>query len=218
MGRMNPTSYEPTEPHLWPVGKNSPKTWENCRETSKRKSRTHSHDDLVDLLIEMAIERENESHMHKYLRKHLRRETRAEKVPGGRWPEPHSNPWKGCGGHVMHTTETPSSKGKGTPILFYCRPTDNKGGPRDAPGCDGRSAYMLQLKRTQKAKDGQDTKHQDYFRCMIMCGFCGKRTHYEIECHMKRRESEKHKKAEEERRKNTGKGGKPEEEALTLVV
>ena len=69
---------------------------------------------------------------------------------------------------------------------------------------------MLQLKRTQKTKDGQEVKHQDHFRCMITCGYCGKRRRYEDECHVKRRESEKHKKAEEERRKNAGKGGKPE--------
>ena len=126
MGRMNPTSYGPTEPHLWLLGKIGPKTWENCRETSKRTSRTHSYDDLVDLLIELAMERENDSHMDKYLRKYLRRETPAEKAPGGRSPQPHSNPRKGCRGHVEHMTETPSSKGKGAPNLFYCRPTDNK--------------------------------------------------------------------------------------------
>ena len=58
MGRMNPSSYGPTEPHLWLVGKIPPKTWENCKETSDRKSRTHSYDGLVDLLIELAMERE----------------------------------------------------------------------------------------------------------------------------------------------------------------
>ena len=36
MGRMNATSYGPTEPHLWLVGKFPPKTWENCRDTSER--------------------------------------------------------------------------------------------------------------------------------------------------------------------------------------
>ena len=52
MGRMNPSSYGRTEPHLWLVAKISTRTWENCRETSERKSRTHSYDDLVNLLIE----------------------------------------------------------------------------------------------------------------------------------------------------------------------
>ena len=66
---------------------------------------------------------------------------------------------------------------------------------------------MLQLQRKQKTKDGQEVKHQDHFRCTITCGHCGKRRHYEDECHIKRRESEKLKKAEEERRKNAGKGG-----------
>ena len=198
MGRMNPSSYGPTEPHLWLVGKIPTRTWENCRETSERKSRTHSYDDLVDLLIELAMERENDSHMDKYLRKHLRRETPAEKAPRGRSPQPHSNPGKGRGGQLKHMTETPPSKGKGAPNLFYWRPTDDKGGPCQAPDCDGRSACMLQLKRTQKTKDGQEVKHQDHLRCTITCEYCDKRRHYEHECHIKRRESEKLKKAEAE--------------------
>ena len=61
MGRMNPSSYGPTEPHLWLVGKIPPGTWENCKETSERKSRTRSYDELVDLLIQLAMERENDS-------------------------------------------------------------------------------------------------------------------------------------------------------------
>ena len=81
MARMNPSSYGPTEPHLWLVEKIPTRTWDNCRETSERISRTHSYDDLVHLLIELAMERENDSHMDKYLRKNLRRETPAEKSP-----------------------------------------------------------------------------------------------------------------------------------------
>ena len=104
-------------------------------------------------------------------------------------------------------TETPTAKGKGAPNLFYCKPTDDKGGPCHAPGCDGRSSCMLQLRRTQKTKDGQEVKHQDHFRCTITCGYCGKTRHYEDECHIKRRESEKLKKAKEEQRKNAAKGG-----------
>ena len=92
MGRMNPMSYGPAEPQLWLVGKIPPKTCDNCRETSERKARTHSYDDLVDLLIQLAIVRENDSHMDKYLRKHLRRDTLAERNPRGRSPHPHSNP------------------------------------------------------------------------------------------------------------------------------
>ena len=55
MGRMNPSSYGPTEPHLWLVGKIPPGTWENYKETSEMESRTHSYDELVDLLIERAM-------------------------------------------------------------------------------------------------------------------------------------------------------------------
>ena len=117
MGRMNPTSCGPTEPHLWLTGKIPPKTWDDCRETSERKARRHYYDDLVDLLIELAMERENDSHMHKYLHKHLRRETPAEKNPGGRSPHPHCNPGKGRGGQLKHMTETPPPRVKG-PLIF----------------------------------------------------------------------------------------------------
>ena len=102
------------------------RTWENCREASERKSGTHSYDDLVDRLSELAMERELDSHMDKYLRKHLQRETPAEKAPGGRSPQRHSNPGKGPGAQLKHMTETPPSKDKGAPNLFYCRHTEDK--------------------------------------------------------------------------------------------
>ena len=206
MGCMNATSYGPNEPHLWLAGKIPPKTWDKCRETSERKARTTSYDDLVDLLIQLAMERENDSHMDKYLRKQLRRGTPAEKSPGGRSPQPHSNLGKGRGGHCKRMKETRASNGKGAPNLFCCRPTDDKGGPCYAPHCDARIACMLQLQRKQKTKDCQEVKHQDHFGCTITCGYCGKRRHYEDECHITRRESQKLMKAEEERRKNAGKG------------
>ena len=148
MGRMNPSSYGPTEHHLWLVGKIPPRTCENCKETSERKSRTHSYDELVDLLIEVAMERENDSHMDKYLRKHLQREAPAEKPQGGRSPQPNSNPGKSKEGQLKHMKETPPAKGKGAPNLFYCQPTDDKGGPCHGPDCDGRSHlgfYEVQL-------------------------------------------------------------------------
>ena len=65
MGRMKPTFYGPSKPHLWLVGGTPPENWENCRETSERKARTHSCDVLIDL------SRENDSHMDTYWRKHL---------------------------------------------------------------------------------------------------------------------------------------------------
>ena len=176
-GHMNPTSYGPIEPDLWLVGKIPLKTWENCRETSERKARTHSYHDLIHLLLELAIERENDSHMDKHLRKHLRRETPAEENPGGRSSQPHSNPGKSRGGQLKRMQETPPSNGKGVPNLFYFRRADDKNGPCHASDCDGLSACMLQLQRRQKTKDGQEVKHQDSFRCTIMCGYCGKRRH-----------------------------------------
>ena len=68
---MNVGSYGATEPHLC-LGEIPSRTWDDCRTTSERKSRTHSYDDLVDLLIELDLERENDSHIKKFLKKHLR--------------------------------------------------------------------------------------------------------------------------------------------------
>ena len=48
-----------------------------------------------------------------------------------------------------------------------------------------RNACMLQLKRQQHTKDGKTVTHQDHFRCAITCSYCGKRRHYEDECHIK---------------------------------
>ena len=136
MGRMNPSSYGPTEPHLWLVGKIPTKTWDNCRETSETKAPTHSYNDMVDPLVELAKERENDSHMDKYPRKHLRRETPVEKSHGGRSPQPQSSPWKDRAGQLKHLSETPPSKRKGPPNPFYCCSTDDKGGPCHAPDYD----------------------------------------------------------------------------------
>ena len=69
--RMNVGSYGATEPHLWLMSKIPQRTWDDCRATSERKSRTHSNDELVDLLVELALERENDSHMEKFLKKLL---------------------------------------------------------------------------------------------------------------------------------------------------
>ena len=104
---MNPSSYGPTEPHLWLVGGIATRTWENCREMSERKSRTHSYDDLVDLLIELAMERENDSHLDKYLRKHLRRQTPAEKLLEGGCLNPTLTLGRAVARQLKHITETP---------------------------------------------------------------------------------------------------------------
>ena len=89
----------------------------------------------------------------------------------------------------------------GTPPLFYCKPVNDKGGPCHAPDCDHRSSCMLQMKRQQHSKNGKTVTHQDHFRCTITCGYCGKRRHYEDECHIKKRKSDKLKRQEAERQK-----------------
>ena len=206
MMRMDPTSYGPTEPHLWVVGKILPKTWENCRDTSERKAHTHFYDEMIDLQIKLAMGRDSDSHMDKYLHKHLRSETAAKANCGGRSFQPHCNPGTGRRGQVKHMQETPPSNGKLFPNIFHRRPTDDQGGACHTSQSDGQSACMLQLQRKQKTKDGQEMKHQDHFGCTITCGYCGKRRQYQDECHIRRRESEKHTNVEEEKRRHAGKG------------
>ena len=58
------------------------------------------------------------------------------------------------------------------------------------------------MKRQQHSKDGKPVTHQDHFRCTITYGYCGKRRHYEDECHIKKCESDKLKRQEAERQKN----------------
>ena len=217
--RMNVGSYGATEPHLWLMSKIPSRTRDDCRTTSERKSRTHTYDNLVDQLIQLALERENDSHMEKFLKKHLGR---------GGTPTPERGERKGA--RTPTNANQGGGKGRGnlramnevkpeasTPPLSYCKPVNDKGGPSHAPDCDHRSGRMLQMKRQQHTKDGKAVTHQDHFRCTITCGYCGKRRHYEDECHIKKRESDKHNRQEAERQKtqtpyrtpqNGDKGGK----------
>ena len=89
----------------------------------------------------------------------------------------------------------------GTSPLFYCKPVNDKGGPRHAPDCDHRSGCLLQLKRQQHTTDRKTVTGKDHFRCTITCGYCGKRRHYEDECHIKKGERDNHKQQEAERQR-----------------
>ena len=201
--RMNVGSYGATEPHLWLMSKIPTRTWDDCRTTSGRKSRTHTYDDLVHLLIELALKRENDSHMEKFLKRHLGRGGTPTPERGeGKGPKNPTNTNKGGGkggGNLRAMIEVKPETG--TPPLFYCKPVNDKGGPCRAPDCDHRSGCMLQLQQQQHTKDEKKVTHQDHFRCTITCGYCGKRRHYEDECHIKKRESEKHKRHEANARK-----------------
>ena len=179
--RMNVGCYGATEPHLWLMSKIPSRTWDDCRATSERKRRTHSHDDLEDLLIQLALERENDSHMEKFLKKHLGRGGTPTSERGeGKWPKSPTNANQGGGkgrGNLRAMNEVKPDAG--TPPLFYCKPANDKGGPCHAPDCDHRSSCMLRMKPQQHSSDGKTVTHQDHFRCTITCGYCGKRRHYE---------------------------------------
>ena len=201
--RMNMGSYGDTEPHQWLMSKIPQCTWDDCRATSERKGRTHSYVELVDLLIESALERENDSYMEKFLKKNLGRDgTPTPKNAEGTGPKHPSNANQGGGkgrGNLRAMNEVKPDAG--TPPLVYCKPVNDRGGPCHAPDCDHRSSCMLQMKRQQHSKDGKTVTHHDHFRCTITCGYCGKRRHYEDECDIKKRESDKLKRQEAERQK-----------------
>ena len=57
------------------------------------------------------------------------------------------------------------------------------------------------MKRQRHTKNGKPVTHHNHFRCTITCGSCGKHRHYEDECHIKKRESDKLKRQEAERQK-----------------
>ena len=217
--RMNVGPYGATEPHLWLMSKIAQRTWDDCRATSQRKSRTHSYNELVDPLIELALEREKDSYMGKFLKKHLGQGGTPTPERGeGKGPKNPTNTNEGgCKGRGNLRAMKEFKPDAGTPSLFYCKSVNDKGGPCHAPDCDHRSSCMLQMKRTQHTKDGKPLTHQDHFRCTNTCGYCGKRRHYEDECHIKKRESDKLKRQEADRQKtqtptknppNGDKGGK----------
>ena len=58
------------------------------------------------------------------------------------------------------------------------------------------------MKRQQHSKDGKTVTHQDHFGGTITCCYCGKHRHYEDDCHIKKRESDKPKRQEAKRQKN----------------
>ena len=202
--RMNVSSYGAKEPYLWLMSKIPQRTWDECRATSERKSRTHSYDELVVLLIELALERENDSLMEKFLKKHLGRGgTPTPKRGEGKGPKNPTNANQGGGkgrGNLRAMNEVKPDAG--TPPLFYCKPVNDNGGPCHAPDCDHRSSCMLHMKRQQHSKNGKTVTHQDHFRCTITYGYCDKHRHYEDECHIKKHESDKLKRQEAERQKN----------------
>ena len=160
--RMNVGSYGATEPHLWLMSKIPQRTWDDCRSTSERKSRTHSYDELVDLLIELALERENDSHMEKFLKKHLGRGGTPTPERGkGKGDKNPTNPNQGGGkgrGNLRAMNEVKPDAG--TPPLFYCKPVNDKGGPCHASvpyslHCDFRSGlFSVPLELSGRKESG----------------------------------------------------------------
>ena len=210
------SSYGPTEPHLWLVSKIPTHTWDDCCSTSERKSRTHTYDDLSDLLIKLALPIWKSSSRHTWvLVPPLPLNVAKEK--GLKVQPTPTRVVVELGGNLRAMSEVKPETG--APPLFYCKPVNDDGGPCHALDCDHRSGCVLQVKRQQHTKDGKTVTHHDHFRCTITCGYCGKPCHYEDECRIKKRESDKHKRQEAQRQKlqtptrtpqNGNKGGKEE--------
>ena len=142
--------------------------------------------------------------MEKFLKKHLGRgDTPTSERGEGKGPGNPTNANQGGGkgrGNLRAMNEVKPETG--SPPLFYCKPVTDKGAPCHAPDCDHRSSCMLQMKRQQHTKDEKTVTHQDHFRCTMTCGYCGKRRHYEDECHIQKRESDKPNWQESKRQKN----------------
>ena len=66
---------------------------------------------------------------------------------------------------------------KNTQDRFWCDSGDEKGGPVDAPDCDGHHCFVVQGKK-QETNTGGKTKMPNHHRCTITCDFCGRRKHY----------------------------------------
>ena len=157
--------------------------------------------------------------MEKFLKKHLGRGGTPTSERGeGKGPKNPTNANHGGGkGGVNLRAMNEIKPETGTPPLFYCKPINDKGGPCHATDCYLRSGCILQMKRPQHTKDWKTVTNQDHFTCTITCGYCGKCRHYEDKCHIKKCESDKHKRQEAERQKtqtpsrtpqNGDKGGK----------
>ena len=134
---------------MWLDGNFPLRTWEVCRSSSKRKQRTHTYDDVVDLLLELALEREKDSHLETFLKSHLEKgcnptpelgESRGSKTP--------TNPSKagGKGGGILRAMNEVKPD-TGVHPLFYCKPSNDEGGPCHSPDYDHCSRCMLELKR-----------------------------------------------------------------------
>ena len=74
--------------------------------------------------------------------------------------------------------------------LFWCDARDEHGQLQHAPDCDQHDCFVFQGKK-QETNSGVKPKMPDRHRCTITCAFCGKRKHYEDECHHKKRPSAK---------------------------
>ena len=58
VGRIQPNSYAPYEPHFWIPGKIVTKNGAACRQTSERKPMMPSYDDVMDHVKQLAMPRE----------------------------------------------------------------------------------------------------------------------------------------------------------------
>ena len=185
VGRLTPGSYGADDLLLWLVTKIPKALWAECWSTEKRRTRVHTYADLALLLTELALDRQQEIHFEGIF-----------KLAND------SNPQR-----FTHKQNAQLKLIKNC-SLFYCQGHDDNGEPIHAEDCTCQESCLLIKGKKQEnhvTKDGQKEEMPDHFRCTVTCGFCGKRRHYEDECHKKKRISDKLK-AENAGGKNGGKG------------
>ena len=169
-GRLTPGSYSSDDLLFWLVAKLPRELWDECRSTAERKARSLRYEDLCVLLLELALEKESDQHLNNWR-------------PGGGGSGGHgkgyqgSRPGQGTTPKHAHARIMENVK-----ELFWCDARDEQGHLQHAPDCEQRDCFVVQGKQQEK-NTGAKAKLPDHYRCTITCAFCGKRKHYEDECH-----------------------------------
>ena len=144
--------------------------WDECRSTAERRLRALNYQDLSVLVLELALEKESDQHLNAYR-------------PGGGGSASHG---RGYQGHRPRQGTTPKNARIMSNVrdLFCCDARDEQGSLLHTPDCDQYDCFEVQGKK-QKTNTGGKAKLPDHYSCTIPCAFCGKRKHYEDECHHK---------------------------------
>ena len=120
------------------------------------------------LLLELAPEKESNQHLNAY---------RPGGGGSGSHGKEHQGPRPGQGTTPKHARIMGNVK-----ELLWCDARDELGHLQHAPDCEQRDCFVVQGKKHETNTGAKAKKPDDYW-CTITSAFCGKRKHYEDECH-----------------------------------